>query len=400
MTLTSRSRIAGTRLLHAPGPTPIPNTVLAAMFEQSMDLADPRVDEIIEDCERGLLELLGAQAPGTRPYFYSCNGHGAWEASLANLIAPGRIALIPGTGHFSDGWAEVAQALGIETLRTPWVPRHPIDPQPIEEALRADSAHRIAAVCVVHTDTASSITSDLAAIRRAIDAAGHPALLVVDGVASIGAAPFDMDALRIDAAMGASQKGLMMPAGIGFVVANERARAVAAANDRPRHYWDWRIRDGRLNYQKFCGTPPLQMLLGLRAALALLADEGLDAVHRRHQRLAAAVHAAIECWRTGGALDFYCPIPSARSVSVTTIVVKPEFDAVAVRTLARERFQVALAGGLGPMTGKAFRIGHLGDQNEAQILGCLAGVQAALGAASIPFGSGALEAAIGALHRS
>lgn len=391
------SRIPGTRLLHAPGPTPIPNNVLAAMFEQSMDLADPRVDHVIADCERGLLELLGANASGTRPYFYSCNGHGAWEATLANLIAPGQIALIPGTGHFSDGWAEVAQAIGVETLRTPWVPRQPIDPQPIADALRADPSHRIAAVCVIHTDTASSVTSDLASIRQAMDSTGHPALLVVDGVASIGAAPFSMDAMRIDAAMGASQKGLMMPAGLGFVVANERARAVAAAHDRPRHYWDWRLRDGPLNYQKFCGTPPLQMLLGLRAALALLADEGLDAVHDRHRRLSAAVHAAIECWRTDGAIDFYCPLPSARSVSVTTLSVDPRFDAVALRTLARERFQVALAGGLGPITGKAFRIGHLGDQNEAQILGCLAGVQAALGAAAIPYGSGALEAAIATL---
>jgi alanine-glyoxylate transaminase/serine-glyoxylate transaminase/serine-pyruvate transaminase len=367
------------------------------MFEQSMDLADPRVDAIIADCEQGLLRLLDAVDENTRAYLYSCNGHGAWEATLANLIPPGGLALIPGTGHFSDGWDEVARALGIETLRTPWIRGMPIDPAPVALALRDDTEHRIAAVCVIHTDTASSVTSDLAAIRQAIDETGHPALLVVDVVASLGAAPFSMHKIGVDVAMGASQKGLMMPAGLGFVAANGKARAAGTKHDRPRHYWDWRSRDGPLNYQKFCGTPPLQMLLGLRAALRLIELEGLDAVHERHRRLAGAVHAALSVWRLGGALDFFCSDPTARSVSVTTITVTPAHDAAALRTLARERYQVALAGGLGPLTGRAFRIGHLGDQNEALILGCLAGVEASLKALSIPIGSGGLDAAIAAL---
>jgi alanine-glyoxylate transaminase/serine-glyoxylate transaminase/serine-pyruvate transaminase len=208
-----------------------------------------------------------------------------------------------------------------------------------------------------------------------------------------------MQALGVDVAMGASQKGLMMPAGLGFVAANGHARAAGARQDRPRHYWDWRSRDGPLNYQKFCGTPPLQLLLALRAALGLIMSEGLDAVHGRHRRLAGAVHAAVGVWRQGGALDFFCSQPAARSVSVTTITVAPGHDAVALRTLARERFQVALAGGLGPLTGKAFRIGHLGDQNEAMILGCLAGVEAALKALAIPIGSGGLDAAIASLGK-
>jgi len=391
------SRTPGTRLLHAPGPTPIPAAVLAAMFEQSMDLADPRVDSIIADCENGLLSLLGAPEQDARVYLYSCNGHGAWEATLANLIPPEGVALIPGTGHFSDGWDEVARALGIATLRTPWTPGLPIDPIPITQALRQDTGHRIAAVCVIHTDTASSVTSDLAAIRNAIDETGHPALLVVDVVASLGAAPFSMRDLGVDVAMGASQKGLMMPAGLGFVAANGRARAAGARHQRPRHYWDWRSRDVPLNYHKFCGTPPLQMLLALRAALSLIESEGLDAVHARHRRLAGAVQAAVSVWRLGGALDFFCTRASTRSVSVTTITVAPGHDAVALRTLARERFQVAIAGGLGPLTGKAFRIGHLGDQNEALILGCLSGVEAALKALAIPIGPGAIDAAIASL---
>ncbi len=364
-----------------------------------MDLADPRVDQIIVECEQGLLGLLGAPDSETRVYMYSCNGHGAWEATLANLIAPGYKALIPGTGHFSDGWDTLARDIGIETIRTPWRPGWPIDPEPIGQALRADVERKIAAVCVIHTDTASSVTSDLNAIRRAIDEAGHPALLVVDVVASLAAAPFSMRLNGVDVAMGASQKGLMMPAGLGFVAANHRARAIASAHDRPRHYWDWRFRDGPLNYHKFCGTPPLQMLLGLRAALGLIEAEGLDRVHQRHRRLAGAVRAAVEAWRAGAVLDFYCKDPHARSVSVTTITVAPPHDPVALRTQARERYQVALAGGLGPMTGKAFRIGHLGDQNEAQILGCIAGVQATLQSLGIDCGRDALDAAIAALNQ-
>ncbi len=391
-------RVPGVRLLHAPGPTPIPAAVLAAMHEQSLDLADPRVDAVIGDCETGLRSLVGAEDDaGT--YLFICNGHGAWETTLVNLIAPGKQVLIPGTGHFSDGWAEVAEAHGIETLRTPWTPGLPIDPEAVATALREDQARRIDAVCVIHTDTASSVTSDLAAIRRAIDATGHPALLVVDVVASLAAAPFSMRDSGVDVAMGASQKGLMMPAGLGFAVASRRAREVGARNVRPRHYWDWRRRDGALNYQKFCGTPPLQLLLGLRAALGLLESEGLAQVHQRHARLAAAVHAAVERWRQGGALDFFCRVPSARSSSVTTVATGAEVDAIALRQIARERFQVALAGGLGPMNGRAFRIGHLGDQNEATILGCLAGVEATLAALQVPRGAGALDAAIAALQR-
>jgi alanine-glyoxylate transaminase/serine-glyoxylate transaminase/serine-pyruvate transaminase len=390
-------RIPGVRLLHAPGPTPIPTAVLAAMHEQSLDLADPRVDAVIADCEAGLRSLVGADVDAGI-YLFICNGHGAWETTLVNLIAPGRQVLIPGTGHFSDGWAEVAQANGIDTIRTAWTPGLPIDADSVAAALREDRERRIDAVCVIHTDTASSVTSDLRAIRQAMDETGHPALLVVDVVASLAAAPFSMRDCGVDVAMGASQKGLMMPAGLGFAVAAKKAREVCARNERPRHYWDWRRRDGALNYQKFCGTPPLQLLLGLRAALGLLEAEGLEQVHRRHARLARAVHAAVERWRIGGALDFYCQAPAARSASVTTIATGPGVDALALRQIARERFQVGLAGGLGPMTGRAFRIGHLGDQNEATILGCLTGVEATLAALEVPRGEGAIAAAIATLQ--
>ena len=304
---------------------------------------------------------------------------------------------MPGTGHFSDGWADQVEAFGGVALRTPYVEGLPIDPAAVEAVLRDDTTHRIAAVFAVHTDTASGTTSDLAALRRAIDAAGHPALFVVDVVASLGATPFAMDALGVNVAMGASQKGMMLQPGMAFVAADERAMEVARANPAHRFYWDWQRRRSEHSYRKFCGTPPLAHLAGFEAALGLIAAEGLDRVHARHARLARAVHAAVGRWAEAGALRLFTkPVP-ARSVSVTAIEVKGGIDPEALRALVRERFQVAIAGGLGPLAGRVFRIGHLGDMNEAMILGCLAGVEAALHVQGIACGLNGVEAAVAAL---
>ena len=377
-------RIPGERLLHAPGPTHIPDEVLNAMHRQPMDHADPRLDATIASCEAGLRRLLGTAE--AELFLYAANGHGVWEAVGENLLAPGDTALIPATGHFSEQWALLLEATGRRALRTPWRPGYPIDPDSVEEMLRADTARAIAAVFIVHTDTASGITHDVAAIRAAIDAAGHPALLVVDVIASLAAIPFSMDALGADVAVGASQKGLMSPPGMGFVAVGPRAAAAAARNAAPRYYWDWNRRRGPYSYQKFCGTPPQNLLYGVEAALALIEREGIDNIVARHASLARAVHAAVECWASEGALALHCRVPAARSASVTTIEVREGVDAEALRTVARERFQVAFAGGLGPFHGKAIRIGHLGDLNAAMILGCLAGVEAAMLALGIPFG--------------
>ncbi|WP_395701082.1 pyridoxal-phosphate-dependent aminotransferase family protein [Aquabacterium sp.] len=377
-------RIPGRRLLHSPGPTPVPDEVLHAMLRQPTDLGDPAVAQLIDDCERGLQRLL--QTTTADVFLYAANGHGGWEAVIANLVGPGTVVLIPGTGHFSDSWAEQVRAFGGEALRTPWREGLPIDPAEVEALLRADRAQRISAVFTVHTDTASSVTSDVPAIARAIQAAGHPALHVVDVVASLGAAPFAMDALGIDVVMGASQKGLMGQPGLAFVAANERALAAAQRNPAPRFYWDWARRRGAMPYQKFCGTAPLAHLAGLRAAIGLIEAEGLDAVWARHQRLAGAVQAAVSAWGQGFAL--FAREAAARSVSVTAIQTPPGVDPEAIRRVAREQFQVAVAGGLGPLAGRVFRIGHLGDQNEAQILGCLAGVEAAMLQLGLAFTSG------------
>ena len=391
-------RIPGQRLLHSPGPTRLPDEVLHAMSRQPMDLADARLDAIIGDCEAGLQQLLGTREADV--LMYIANGHGVWEAVTANLLGPGRVALVPGTGHFSESWAMQTEAMGGRVLRTPWTEGQPIDAAALEQALREDRAREIVAVYTVHTDTASGVTSDLGALRAAIDAADHPALFVVDVVASLGVVPFDMDALRADVVVGASQKGLMLPPGLGFVAINSRARASAEANPAPRFYWDWARRRDALSYRKFCGTPPMNLLYGLQAALHLLFAEGLPAVFARHARLAGAVQAAVHGWREGGALDFFCRVPPCRSHSVTAVAVQAGIDPEALRRVARERFDVALSGGLGPLAGRVFRIGHMGDINAAMVLGALAGVEAALQVQGVPIGSGGVQRAIEFLARA
>jgi alanine-glyoxylate transaminase/serine-glyoxylate transaminase/serine-pyruvate transaminase len=389
------TRIPGIRFLHSPGPTRIPDEVLDAMHRQPMDLGDPRVDQLTAVCEAGLRRVLQTEASDV--YLYACNGHGAWEAVIANLIAPGQAALVPGVGHFSESWAVQTEGLGHKVIRTPIRDGYPIDIAAAEQALRADTRHEIAAVFFVHTDTAGAITNDLRAMRAAIDAAGHPALLVADVVASLAAAPFAMDELGVNVAVGASQKGLMVPPGLGFVAVDARADEVAQANPSPRFYWDWRRRKSEHGYRKFCGTAPLHLLMGLEAGLGLLAAEGIDKVLARHARLAKAVQAAVACWSEEGAMQLYCKAPPARSVSVTAVETAAGIDPEAIRRVAREQFQVAMAGGLGPLAGRVFRIGHLGDMNEPMILGCLAGVEAALDVLRVPHGRGALQRAIAVL---
>ena len=385
-------RIPGRRFLHSPGPTPLPEAVLHAMSVQPMDLGDPRVDANIAACEQGLKRLM--QTSSADVFMHAANGHGAWEAVIENLTAPGETVLVPATGHFSESWAVQTEALGRTVVRTPWREGWPMDVAALEQALRDDKAHAIKAVFAIHTDTASGVTNDIAAVRRAIDAARHPALFVADVVSTLAAIPFAMDEVGVDVAVGASQKGLMCPTGLGFAAVNAKAFGVAEGNRSPRFYWDWVRRKHDQSYRKFCGTPPQNLLLGLEAALGLIFSEGLEAVWRRHAQIARAVQAAVEGWREGGAVDFFAQDPATRSHSVTTIKVAQGIDIEALRNVARERFQVALAGGLGPQTGRAFRIGHLGDCNPAMILGAIAGVEGALVSLGVPVGDGGTRRAV------
>ena len=357
-----------------------------------MDLADTRLDDIIADCESGLRYVLGASKATIA--MLSANAHGGWEACVENLVPPDKAVLLPGTGHFSQQWGLQTEALGREIINIPWREGYSIDPDTVEQALRADTAGRIAAVFVVHTDTSSSTTNDLAAVRAAIDASGHPALMVVDVVASLAAASFNFDALGVNAAIGGSQKGLMMPPGLTFVAMDDKARAQMLANTSPRFYWNLERRQSPVSYLKFCGTPPEHMVMGMQAAMRLLRQEGIEQVHARHARLAGAVHAAIEGWREAGMVDFFAREPAQRSVSVTTVQVAEGIDPEALRTVAREQFQVAMAGGNGPLIGRVFRIGHLGDMNPAMILGCLGGIEAAMRLQGIAVGADGLSRAV------
>jgi alanine-glyoxylate transaminase/serine-glyoxylate transaminase/serine-pyruvate transaminase len=339
--MNATPRIPGHRFLHSPGPTRVPDEVLNAMHRQPMDLADPRVDELIASCEQGLKALL--QTKDADLFMYAANGHGVWEAVIANVAAPGQTVLVPGTGHFSESWAVQAEAMGVQVLRTPWREGWPMDIDAIEQALRADAGQAIVAVFAVHTDTASGMTSDLAAVRRAIDAAAHPALLVVDVVASLAAEPFAMDALGANVVLGASQKGLMTPPGLGFVAVDAHAMAVARRNTAPRYYWDWTRRQGPLSYRKFCGTPPMNLLMGLQASLGLIFHEGLPQVLARHQLMARTVHAAVNGWSEGGGVRLFARDARALSVSVTTVAVGADVDPEALRTILVQG--VAIGGG-------------------------------------------------------
>jgi len=390
--VSETERIPGERFLLAPGPTHIPGEVLNAMHRQPMDHGDPRLEQLIASCDAGLRRVLHTKK--AEIYTFASNGHGAWEAAIENLLAPQQAVLIPMAGHFSEQWAIQVEATGRRVIRTKLREGYPIDPNDVEQALREDSKHEIAAVFVVHTDTARGCTCDLQAIRKAIDAARHPALYVVDVISSLAAAPFEMDALGVNVAIGGSQKGLMCPPGIGFVGVDERAEAIAANNPAPRYYWDWGRRKAKYNYTQFCGSAPQNLLFALEAALALLFREGLEAVQARHTLLARAVHAAVEAWSSAGTMSLHWRVPAARSVSVTTIDVAPGIEIDAVRAVARERFQVSFAPALGVQRGKAFRIGHLGDLNAPMILGCLAAIEAAMTVCRVPYGREGMHRAI------
>ena len=387
MTLTAGPRIRGRNFLMTPGPTNVPFEVLSAMHSPAVDLGDPAFIELAKSCFRDLQKVFHTGGP---VFTYIANGHGAWEAALSNVLDEGERVLVPATGQFSESWARMADSLGIEIdyLENDW--RHAIDPAAVEARLKEDSEHKIKAVLTVHTDTATSITSDPLAVRNAMDAAEHPALLVVDTIAALGTTEFRMDDWGIDVAVGASQKGLMLPPGISFTAVGEKGLAKCRETKRPRSYWDWLARLEPQHYRWFCGTPPEHMIFALRKGLDLLAAEGEASVYARHQRLAGAVHAAVEHWAAeDDAVQFNALVPEERSMAVTTVLTPEGVDAEDFRDLLRERFNVSVGGGLGQLQGRAFRIAHMGEMNEPTILGALAAIEAsmkALGIAHLPGG--------------
>ncbi|MEM7428595.1 MAG: aminotransferase class V-fold PLP-dependent enzyme [Pseudomonadota bacterium] len=383
----------GRHFLAIPGPTVIPDEVLRAMHRPAVDVYKGPLLDLTYSIYPDLKRIVGTAGEA---FIYISNGHGAWEAALSNLFSGGENVLVLESGWFAPGWGEIARRMGVgvEILNAP--KRCGVDPAAVEARLKADTAHAIDAVLVVQIDTSSGVWNDIAAIRKAMDAAGHPALLMVDCIASTGCVPYEMDAWGVDVTVSACQKGLMTPPGLGFVFAGEKAMARHEKNGCRGLYWDWTPRaNPSAYYQLFAGTAPVQHLYGLRQALDMINDEGLDAVYRRHRMLARGVRAAVEHWGKGGPIELNILDPKAYSDSVTSILTG-DVDADGMREICDGELDLTLGVGLG-QTVNAFRIGHMGHVNAPMVLGTLGCVELALTRMSANFTPGGVEAATAAM---
>jgi alanine-glyoxylate transaminase / serine-glyoxylate transaminase / serine-pyruvate transaminase len=385
----------GREFLAIPGPTNIPDAVLAAMQRPAIDIYSGDMLSVTRTLLEDLPKIFGTTG---RTYIYAANGHGGWEAAVTNVLSRGETILVLESGLFAVGWGEMARMLGVkvEVVKGDW--RRATDPTALTQRLQADTAHEIKAVLVVQIDTASGVVNDIAAVRRAIDAAGHPALLMVDCVASLGCMPFEMDAWGIDVAMAGSQKGLMTPPGLAFVAANDKAHAAHQKADLRTRYWDWTFRQGEVHYQKYGGTPPEHLLFALRKALDLLLAEGLDRAARRHALLAEATRQAVGRWAEGQVLAFNVRNAAERANSVTTILMQGR-EPRPLLDYCREQCGVVLGVGIGDLSGKAFRIAHMGHVNAPMVIGILGSIEMGLAALGIPHGAGGVQAAVDYLGR-
>ncbi|MGR3545484.1 MAG: pyridoxal-phosphate-dependent aminotransferase family protein [Roseovarius sp.] len=387
----------GRAYLAIPGPSVMPEEVLRAMHRAAPNIYEGDLIEMTE----GLIPDLRAVAR-TRQHatIYISNGHGAWEAALANTLKPGDRVLVPATGRFGHGWAEVAQGQGIAVEMLDFGKRAPIDLNRVEEALRADKAHGIKAVLATHVDTSTSVLNDIAGLRAVLDAVGHPALLMADCIASLACDRFEMDAWGVDVMVAGSQKGLMVPPGLAFVFFSDKAAEARRALPLVSRYWDWTHRaNPQMYYQYFGGTAPTHHLYGLRAALDLIAAEGgVEAVWARHDRLARAIWAACEAWGQEGPLELNISDPTLRSRAVTALRIGAPHGS-RLRSWVQDHAGVTLGIGLGmaepgdPAWHGFFRIGHMGHVNAHMVLGALGAIEAGLNALDIPHGAGGLSAA-------
>ena len=376
----------GRQFLHTPGPTHIPDRVQNAMHVKAVDFASPEFMDIAVKCFEGL-KVLFRLSEG-EVFIYTASGHGAWEAAFVNLFEAGDRVLMPETGRFSKVWGEMGESLGleIETIPNDW--RTAIDPDKVEEVLKSDREAKIKAVLMVHTETATGVTSSIQEVRKAIDAATHPALLIVDAVASWLTVELPMSIWGIDVVVGASQKGLMLPPGLSFTAVGPKAMEASKNCKTFREYWSWCARLGFEQYRRFCGTAPEQMIFGLREAIDLLMEEGLENVFARHARLASATRHCVAKWAEREALEFNATKAEERANALTVIRVREGLDAEEIRRVAREVFDVACGGGLSVLANKVFRFGHMGDINDPMILGALGGIESTLNYLGLPYNSG------------
>jgi alanine-glyoxylate transaminase/serine-glyoxylate transaminase/serine-pyruvate transaminase len=383
----------GRHLLQIPGPTNVPEEVLRALARPTIDHRGPEFAELTLDL---LPRLAAVFRTGGPVVAYPSSGTGAWEAALVNALSPGDRVLAFETGHFATLWRNMAERLGlrVDFVSGDW--RHGADPEEAERLLAADGAHEIAAVMVVHNETSTGVRSRVPEIRAALDRTGHPALLLVDTISSLGSMDYRHDEWGVDVTVGCSQKGLMLPPGLGFNAVGAKALAAAARARLPRSYWDWApiIEANRGGF--FPYTPPTNLLYGLDVALAMLDAEGLPAVFARHDRLAAATREAVRRW----GLEVLCADEREHSSTLTAVLLPEPYDADKVRRIILERGDMSLGTGLGRLAGRVFRIGHLGHLSELELAGALAGVEMGLAAAGVPIERCGVEAALASLERA
>ena len=379
-----------------PGPTNIPHRVLQAMQRPAVDFTAP---EFVALRDRSLERLKAVLK--TKQGFaitYAASGNGAWDASIANLFSPGDKVLVPQTGFFADRWSNTARAYGLEVEPVAAPERRPVEPDAVARHLAADAKGTIKAVMLIQNETATGIRHPVAEVRAAMNRLGHPALYLVDTISSLASYDFRMDEWGVDLVIGGSQKGLMLPPGMAFTAINGRAWEAAQSARCPRRYWDWRPMVDNGRQVAFCGTAPISHFFGLEAALDMIEEEGLENVFARHRRLANATRACVRHWGQGGGMEIYSLDPDAASDSLTAVLMPTGHDADRVRTIASERYGVALGRGLATLQGRVFRIGHMGDLNEPMLLGALAAIELALADAGVPHVRGGVDAAMDALR--
>jgi alanine-glyoxylate transaminase / serine-glyoxylate transaminase / serine-pyruvate transaminase len=378
---------SGRHFLQIPGPTNVPDQVLRAIAAPTIDHRGPTFQALALEVLKLLGPVFGTPGPVV---IYPASGTGAWEAALVNTLSPGDTVLAFETGHFATLWREMAGKLGLVVDFVPGDWRHGVNPDVVAEKLAADTARAVKAVCVVHNETSTGVTSRVAEVRKAIDIVGHPALLLVDTISSLGCMDYRHDEWGVDVTVAGSQKGLMLPPGMSFNAISEKALEASTSAGLPKSYWDWQPilaanRNGFFPY-----TPPTNLLYGLRESLKMLYDEGLPHVFARHARHAAATRAAVRAW----GLDVVCLDEREHSASLTAVLLSVEHNADQVRDVILDRFDMSLGAGLGKLAGRVFRIGHLGHFNDLSLAGTLAGVQMGLQLAEVAIHPSGVHAAL------
>ena len=381
---------AGRHFLQIPGPSPVPDRILRAMSYPTIDHRGPEFGALGLQVLAGIKKIFKTEQPVV---IYPASGTGAWEAALVNTLSPGDSVLMFETGHFATLWKKMAEALGLkpEFIGLPGIEgwRRGVQAQLIEQRLRADTGHSIKAVCVVHNETSTGVTSNIAAVRKAIDAAGHPALLLVDTISGLASADYRHDEWGVDVTVSGSQKGLMLPPGISFNAVSKKALAASKLAKLPKAFWGWSeiIEMNATGYWPY--TPNTNLLYGLAEALDMILGEGLDNVFARHIRLAAACREAVKAW----GLEVQCVDPEVYSPVLTGVMTPEGFDADAIRKTIYENYDMSLGTGLGKLKGRMFRIGHLGEANDLTLMATLAGCEMGLKLAGVPLaGSGVVAA--------